>query len=71
MTAPSCAACQHRQPDAGHVEKMVPGLTAFGSGYGASIGGSRLCRLHDCLVSPNDGCTSFAAAADSKHLACA
>ncbi|HEY0294835.1 MAG TPA: hypothetical protein VGC69_05815 [Bordetella sp.] len=60
MSEPRCADCRHRQPDAGHVEKAVPGLTAFGSGYGASIGASRLCLLHDCLVSPDDRCNAHA-----------
>lgn len=58
MTTASCATCRHRQPHAGHIERIVPGLTAFGSAYGASIGESRLCRLHDCLVSPGDRCDS-------------
>ncbi|WP_281291178.1 hypothetical protein [Paraburkholderia panacisoli] len=37
----------------------MPGLTAFSSGFGASVADSRLCRLHDQLVSPGDVCARF------------
>jgi hypothetical protein len=41
------------------IEQRVAGLAVFGSAYGASIGGSRLCVLHDRWVSPNDFCVRF------------
>jgi hypothetical protein len=34
-------------------------LRSFGSAYGASIAASALCEVHDCFVSPQDGCTQF------------
>jgi hypothetical protein len=43
------------------LEQSVPGLTAFSSGFGASVADSRLCRLHDQLVSPGDVCARFEA----------
>jgi hypothetical protein len=56
-----CATCRHRVGDAAYVESAVGGLTVFGSGFGASIGDSRICRLHDCLVSTTDTCGAFEA----------
>jgi hypothetical protein len=31
----------------------------FSSGFGASVADSRLCRLHDQFVSPDDACAQF------------
>ncbi|WP_266183033.1 hypothetical protein [Dyella humicola] len=59
--AASCERCVHRLEDQRAVEQRMPGLTSFGSAYGASIAASRLCMLHDCWVSPEDGCTQFSA----------
>ncbi|WP_240975741.1 hypothetical protein [Paraburkholderia aromaticivorans] len=41
------------------MEQDVPGLAVFGSAFGASVADSRLCRLHDQLVSPGDACAQF------------
>jgi hypothetical protein len=57
-----CGGCRHRQSDRWAIEQQIPGLAVFGSAYGASIGASRLCVVHDRLVSPHDGCARFAAA---------
>jgi len=57
-----CADCCHRLDDRQAIEQRVSGLTVFGSAYGASIGESRLCVLHDRLVSPDDRCARFSAA---------
>jgi hypothetical protein len=56
---PSCAGCRHRLDDRRMIEQRVAGLAVFGSAYGASIGGSRLCVQHDRWVSPNDFCVRF------------
>ncbi|MFZ0872393.1 MAG: hypothetical protein WAM90_16895 [Rhodanobacter sp.] len=56
---PACAGCRHRLDDRRMTEQRVAGLAVFGSAYGASIGGSRLCVLHDRWVSPNDFCGRF------------
>ncbi|MFM0295480.1 MULTISPECIES: hypothetical protein [Paraburkholderia] len=37
----------------------MPGLSVLGSAFGASVADSRLCRLHDQLVSPADACPRF------------
>ncbi|MEW6346106.1 MAG: hypothetical protein RXR20_09795 [Paraburkholderia sp.] len=57
---PSCAGCRYRADDRETLEQSIPGLTVFSSGFGASVGASRLCRLHDQLVSPQDACSQFA-----------
>ncbi|MFM0168962.1 hypothetical protein [Paraburkholderia sediminicola] len=41
------------------MEQGIPGLAVFGSAFGASVADSRLCRLHDQLVSPRDSCAQF------------
>jgi hypothetical protein len=55
----NCAQCRHREPDSKQVERMIAGLVVFGSGLGASIADSRLCRRHDQFVSPDDRCSAF------------
>lgn len=57
--APRCASCRHRAEDRHSLERGIPGLTVLSSGFGASVADSRLCRLHDQLVSPDDVCTQF------------
>jgi hypothetical protein len=57
--AAHCAHCRHRLDDQHATEQRVAGLASFGSAYGASIGTSRLCGVHDCWVSPRDSCASF------------
>jgi hypothetical protein len=59
--AASCERCMHRLEDQRVLEQRMPGLTSFGSAYGASIAASRLCVLHDCWVSPEDSCARFSA----------
>jgi hypothetical protein len=54
-----CGDCRHRLDDRLAIEQRVAGLAVFGSAYGASIGASRLCVLHDRLVSPDDRCAGF------------
>ncbi|WP_458069546.1 hypothetical protein [Rhodanobacter sp. BL-MT-08] len=54
-----CADCRHGLNDRQAIEQRISGLAVFGSAYGASIGSSRLCVLHDRLVSPDDGCARF------------
>jgi len=61
METPRCADCRHRLDDRQAIERRVWGLAVFGSAYGASIGESRLCVLHDRLVSPDDRCARFSA----------
>ncbi|WP_240655815.1 hypothetical protein [Paraburkholderia phosphatilytica] len=58
-TRARCAACRHRADERQELEQRVAGLVVFGSGFGASIASSRLCRLHDRLVSPDDTCGEF------------
>ena len=58
---PRCGGCRHRPDDRQAIEQRLPGLIVFGSAYGASIGSSRLCQLHDRLVSPDDACAGFSA----------
>ncbi|TDY24739.1 hypothetical protein B0G81_5181 [Paraburkholderia sp. BL6665CI2N2] len=57
--APCCAGCRHRAENRGSLEQGIPGLAVFGSAFGASVANSRLCRLHDQLVSPGDSCARF------------
>jgi hypothetical protein len=54
-----CEHCRHRLEDQRATEQRIAGLASFGSAYGASIASSRLCGVHDCWVSPQDGCASF------------
>jgi hypothetical protein len=56
----SCARCTHREDDRHVLEQRIAGLVVFGSGFGASVATSRLCMLHDQLVSPDDRCGQFA-----------
>ena len=56
---PRCAGCRHRLDDRRMTEQRVAGMAVFGSAYGASIGASRLCVLHDRWVSPDDFCVRF------------
>ncbi|MFM0740413.1 hypothetical protein PQQ51_24500 [Paraburkholderia xenovorans] len=56
---PRCASCRYRADDRHSLEQSIPGLTVFSSGFGASVAASRLCRLHDQLVSPDDTCVRF------------
>ncbi|HTH59412.1 MAG TPA: hypothetical protein VL689_04570 [Paraburkholderia sp.] len=57
----TCAHCAHRADDRHALEARVAGLVVFSSGFGASVAHSRLCMLHDQLVSPNDTCSAFRA----------
>jgi hypothetical protein len=59
--APACARCAHREDDRHVLEQRVAGLIVFSSGFGASVAASRLCVLHDRLVSPGDYCGQFVA----------
>jgi hypothetical protein len=59
MEASVCAHCAHRADDRHVLEQRVAGLVVFGSGFGASVARSRLCTLHDRLVSPHDTCSAF------------
>jgi len=54
-----CEHCRFRRYDPRVTERRVPGLTSFGSAYGASIATSALCERHDCWVSPRDTCRAF------------
>ncbi|MDR3444319.1 MULTISPECIES: hypothetical protein [unclassified Dyella] len=54
-----CERCRFRRDDPRVTEQRLPGLTSFGSAYGASIGASALCEVHDCFVSPGDTCMQF------------
>ncbi|MBC8745318.1 hypothetical protein OKW43_002657 [Paraburkholderia sp. WC7.3g] len=58
-SAPCCGGCRHRVNERDALEQRIPGLVAFSSGFGASVADSRLCRLHDQLVSPRDVCARF------------
>ncbi len=55
-----CARCVHRDDSRHTLEQRIAGLVVFGSGFGASVATSRLCVLHDRLVSPGDRCGQFA-----------
>ncbi|MFT4063224.1 hypothetical protein [Paraburkholderia sp.] len=66
--APCCAACLHHVENRDALEQRIPGLVAFGSGFGASVADSRLCHLHDQLVSPRDCCERFEPAAGIAAL---
>ncbi|MFL9986192.1 hypothetical protein P0D72_26155 [Paraburkholderia sediminicola] len=57
--APRCANCRYRAEDRHSLEQSIPGLAVFSSGFGASVADSRLCRLHDQLVSPDDACAQY------------
>ena len=57
--AARCANCRYRAEDRHSLEQSIPGLAVFSSGFGASVADSRLCRLHDQLVSPDDTCAQY------------
>ena len=59
--APRCADCRYRADDRQALEQGIAGLIVLGSGFGESVAASRLCRLHDRLVSPEDRCVRFSA----------
>jgi hypothetical protein len=63
----TCASCVHRADDRALLERRIAGLASFGSAYGASVGESRLCLLHDVLVMPRDRCASFERRPTSAH----
>ncbi|WP_114813860.1 hypothetical protein [Paraburkholderia kururiensis] len=54
-----CAACRLRADDRHSMEQSIAGLAVFGSGFGDAVAASRLCTLHDRLVSPRDTCSQF------------
>jgi hypothetical protein len=54
-----CGRCRHYERERHVLEAMIPGLTSFSSGFGASVGDTRLCLLRDQLVSPRDSCGAF------------
>ncbi|AJW96049.1 hypothetical protein BM43_4975 [Burkholderia gladioli] len=54
-----CARCAHWADDRALLEARIGGLASFSSGYGASVGRSRLCLKLDRLVSPGDRCGGF------------
>jgi hypothetical protein len=56
----ACARCKHWDDSRHTLEQRIAGLVVFGSGFGASVAASRLCTLHDRLVSPGDRCAQFA-----------
>ena len=56
-----CAVCRFCEQDRQVLEAMIPGLTSFSSGFGASVGATRLCQRHDQLISPGDACSEFEA----------
>jgi len=59
----ACARCRFAAGGGAHLERSIPGLSVFGSGFGSSIGGSCLCERHDRLVSPDDSCAHYEAPA--------
>jgi hypothetical protein len=63
-----CAACRHCEQDRHVLEATIPGLTSFSSGFGASVGDTRLCRRHDQLISPGDSCVEFEAVLEETPL---
>ncbi len=58
-TGQRCAGCRFRLRDRAEHERAIPGLAVMGSAFGASIGQSRLCLRHDCLVLPDDSCPEY------------
>jgi len=56
-----CAVCRHCEHDRHALEATIPGLTSFSSGFGASVGETRICRLRDQLISLGDSCSGFEA----------
>ncbi|WP_233833346.1 hypothetical protein [Paraburkholderia sp. ZP32-5] len=65
---PCCAACLHRVESRDALEQRIAGLTTLSSGFGASVADSRLCRLHDQLVSPGDYCARFEPRAQAETI---
>lgn len=54
-----CGGCRYRSENRNSLEQDIPGLTVFSSAFGASVADSRICRLHDQLVSPDDACARY------------
>ncbi|WP_201314048.1 hypothetical protein [Dyella sp. EPa41] len=59
--AACCRHCRFRRDDPREIERRLPGMASLGSAYGASIGASALCEVHDAWVSPEDSCSRFRA----------
>ncbi len=55
----TCGRCRHAIGGGAVMEQQIRGLRTLGSGFGSSIGASRLCQLHDQLVDPADACPQF------------
>jgi len=55
----TCGRCRHAIGGGAVMEQQIRGLRTLGSGFGSSIGVSRLCQLHDQLVDPADACPQF------------
>ncbi|WP_158900573.1 hypothetical protein [Burkholderia sp. L27(2015)] len=55
----TCGRCRHAIGGGAVMEQQIRGLRTLGSGFGSSIGASRLCQLHDQLVDPGDACLEF------------
>jgi hypothetical protein len=60
---PACGQCRHASQGGAALEQGIAGLSTMGSGFGSSVGASRLCGVHDCLVGEHDYCARFAVAA--------
>jgi hypothetical protein len=46
--------------EAAALERILPGLSAMSSAYGASRADSGLCRIHEVFRRPADGCADHA-----------
>ncbi|TKC83570.1 hypothetical protein FAZ69_24100 [Trinickia terrae] len=64
---PRCCGCRYRADNRQSFEQSISGLAVFGSGLGASVADSRLCRSHGRLVFPDDACAQSSPAAGARH----
>jgi hypothetical protein len=56
-----CRACRHFTNRPMALERAIAGLASFGSGYASVLADNGLCRHHQRLRHPDDGCAAFAA----------
>ncbi len=58
---PGCASCAHFCSDPSAIERAVPGLLSFGSGYAAVRDGDGLCARHGRYLASGSVCADWKA----------
>ena len=56
---PNCASCLHFRCDPLEIERAIPGLLSFGSGYAAVRDGDGLCARHERYLAASSVCAEW------------